>query len=266
MTSSLFDVQTVCIAQCQGSKYYHPSTGPLTGPGKLVACFAEGCKQTSEFPVLCPGCKMGWEVGVCPEWCWSWCSRGHFCAAGCPTYNAVLLGHSQPAAKLLFAEHYAAGLGSGASEPCTVLGARLLLPWGFCGVWQMMPLQRQTHGAVAAPAWTQSVGSSSWLFHKQGFQSLPQFTKRCTCTCLIWKYGEDSKSQNVNSATCAILITYIRDGFVCKDFTLLNSGSKVTFRLFLKGRGNDKTKCICNIKYKEYGRSQNPKILRILRG
>lgn len=39
--------------------------------------------------------------------------------------------------------------------------------------------------AIAAPAWTQSVGSSSWLFHKQGFQSQPQFTERGTCTCLI---------------------------------------------------------------------------------
>lgn len=116
-----------------------------------MAGFAEGCKETSELPVLPPVCKMCWEIGVCPDWCWSWCSRCHFCAAGCPTYSTALPGHSQPAAKLVFAEQHGAGLGSGASESCTVLGARIWLPVGFCGLWQMMPLRRQTPGAVATP-------------------------------------------------------------------------------------------------------------------
>lgn len=164
-----------------------------------MACFAEGCRQTSEPPVLSPVFKMGWVVGVCPDWCWSWCPCCPFCAAGCPAYNSALLGHSQPVAKLVFAEQCGAGLGSGASKSCIVLGARLLLPWGFRGLWQMMSLQRQTPRAVA---WTQSVGSSSWLFGKQGFQAQTQVTRRCTCTWLIWKYGKDPESRRCQCKFC----------------------------------------------------------------
>lgn len=204
---------------------------------------------------------MGWEVGVCSDWCWSWCSflpwiseiHSHPCAAGCPTFSTALLGHKQLQNCVCWS-----GLWSGAPESCTVLG-KLLLPWGFCGLWQMMPWQRQTPGVVASPAWTQSVSSSRWLFVKQGFQSQPQFTETCTCTCLIWKYGKDLESQNVNSATRATSNTYIRCGFECKDFTLLSWLKKSPSDFFLKAEEMIKSNlfALSNI--------QNTKDLRILK-
>lgn len=161
----------------------------------------------------------------------AWISEihSHPCAAGCPTYSTALLGPQTTSELCLLSR-----IGIWGSWVLHCPGARLLLPWGFRGRWQMMPWQRQTPGAVASPAWTQSVSSSRWLFGKQGFQSQPQFTETCTCTCLIWKYGKDLESQNVNSATCATSNTYIRCGFECKDFTLLSSGSKSHLQTFSK--------------------------------
>lgn len=107
--------------------------------------------------------------------------------------------------------------------------------------------------------WTQSVSSSRWLFVKQGFQSQPQFTETCTCTCLIWKYGKDLESQNVNSATRATSNTYIRCGFECKDFTLLSWLKKSPSDFFLKAEEMIKSNlfALSNI--------QNTKDLRILK-
>lgn len=95
---------------------------------------------------------------------------------------------SQPAAKFVFAEQLGQGWDLRLLSPALSWGQGFCA-LGFCGLWQMISLQRQTPRGAAAPPWAQRVGSSSFIL-LTGL-SVSAIVKRCTC--LILMYGKDSQ-------------------------------------------------------------------------